>query len=49
MPGWPVRFSGSTPKVGPSPLLGEHTREVLGDWLGLDAVAIAALGKDKVI
>ena len=37
MPGWPVRFGGRTPKVEPAPLLGQHTNEVLGEWLGLDA------------
>ena len=36
MPGWPVRCDGGTPKVEPAPLLGQHTNEVLGEWLGLD-------------
>jgi crotonobetainyl-CoA:carnitine CoA-transferase CaiB-like acyl-CoA transferase len=49
MPGWPVRFSGRTPDVKPSPLLGQQTREVLGEWLGLDAGQIDQLGKDKII
>jgi len=49
MPGWPVRFSGKTPKVEPSPLLGQHTNEVLGEWLGLKADQIEQLGKDKII
>jgi len=49
MPGWPVRFGGKTPKVEPSPLLGQHTNEVLGEWLGLKADQIEQLGKDKVI
>src|SRR5262249_13201030 len=35
MPGWPVRFGGRTPEVKPSPLLGQHTNEVLGEWLSL--------------
>ena len=34
MSGWPVRFSGEPPPVGPAPLLGEHVEEVLSDWLG---------------
>jgi crotonobetainyl-CoA:carnitine CoA-transferase CaiB-like acyl-CoA transferase len=49
MPGWPVRFGGRTPEVKPSPLLGQHTNEVLGEWLGLDADRIKQLGKDRII
>jgi formyl-CoA transferase len=49
MPGWPVRFGGRTPEVKPAPLLGQHTNEVLGEWLGLEADQIAQLGNDRVI
>ena len=49
MPGWPVRFGGRTPEVRPAPLLGQHTNEVLRDWLGLDADEIEQLGKDGVV
>jgi crotonobetainyl-CoA:carnitine CoA-transferase CaiB-like acyl-CoA transferase len=49
MPGWPVRFSGYTPKVETAPLLGQHTKEVLGEWLGLDENQIEQLGKNSVI
>ena len=49
MPGWPVRFSGCTPQVKQAPLLGQHTKEVLHEWLGLDGDEIVQLGKDKVI
>jgi len=49
MPGWPVRFGGRTPDVKPSPLLGQHTNEVLSEWLGLDSDQIDQLGKAKVI
>jgi crotonobetainyl-CoA:carnitine CoA-transferase CaiB-like acyl-CoA transferase len=49
MPGWPVRFGGRTPEVKPAPLLGQHTNEVLGEWLGLDADQIDQLGKDSII
>ncbi|MEM7294365.1 MAG: CoA transferase, partial [Pseudomonadota bacterium] len=34
MSGWPVRFGGETPAIGPAPLLDEHHDDVLGDWLG---------------
>jgi formyl-CoA transferase len=49
MPGWPVRFGGRTPEVKAAPLLGQHTNEVLGKWLGLEADQIAQLGNDRVI
>jgi len=49
MPGWPVRFSGATPKIEPAPLLGQHTDEILGSWLGLDRAQIADLAKNDVI
>ena len=40
MPTWPVRFDGVPTVVKPAPLLGEHTAEVLADWLGLDDAVI---------
>ena len=49
MPTWPVRFGGVPTKVEPAPLLGEHTTEVLSDWLGLDAAAVAQLRQDGIV
>jgi formyl-CoA transferase len=49
MPTWPVRFDGVPTEVKPAPLLGEHTADVLGDWLGLDAKVVAALRRDGVV
>ena len=49
MPTWPVRFDGVPTKVEPAPLLGEHTDEVLADWLDLDAEAVAALRRDGIV
>ena len=49
MSGWPVRFGGQTPDVKVAPKLGEHSADVLGDWLKMDAKAIAALKSGKVI
>jgi crotonobetainyl-CoA:carnitine CoA-transferase CaiB-like acyl-CoA transferase len=49
MPSFPVRFDGAPAPVKPSPLLGEHTAEVFGDWLGMSAGDVAALGDDGVV
>src|SRR5262245_59316933 len=43
MPGWPVRVDGRPTRLTSSPRLGEHTEQVLSDWLGLSAQAVAAL------
>ena len=49
MPTFPVRFAGKPPKIAPSPLLGEHTGQVFGDWLGLSERDVAGLKEDGVI
>jgi crotonobetainyl-CoA:carnitine CoA-transferase CaiB-like acyl-CoA transferase len=49
MVGWPVRFSGNPPPVKPSPLLGEHTEDVLTHWLSLDKRAVGGLKSNGVI
>jgi crotonobetainyl-CoA:carnitine CoA-transferase CaiB-like acyl-CoA transferase len=49
MSGWPVRFGGEPPAVGPAPLLGQHSGEVLADWLKLDNDTIGTLKSAKVI
>ena len=49
MPTWPVRFDGVPSEVKSAPLLGEHTEEVLADWLGLDAAAVAGLRHDGIV
>src|ERR1700722_9148843 len=33
MSGWPVRFGGRAPPIGPAPLLGQHGAQVLSEWL----------------
>jgi formyl-CoA transferase len=49
MPSWPVRHNGAPPAVKASPLLAEHSGEVLGSWLGLSASEIEGLAQEKVI
>ncbi|HYZ39366.1 MAG TPA: CoA transferase [Stellaceae bacterium] len=49
MPTWPVRFDGAPPPINPAPLLGEHTAEVLDQWLGLRGNEIEALRQQGVI
>jgi formyl-CoA transferase len=46
---WPVRFDGAPAPVKSAPLLGEHTTEALGEWLGLSAADVEALHKDGVV
>jgi crotonobetainyl-CoA:carnitine CoA-transferase CaiB-like acyl-CoA transferase len=49
MPTWPVRVDGKPPRLRPSPLLGQHSGEVLHAWLGLDAAEVAALKNEGVL
>jgi formyl-CoA transferase len=49
MPSFPVRFDGAPAPVKPSPLLGEHTAEVLSEWLGLSAGDHDALHHEGVV
>jgi crotonobetainyl-CoA:carnitine CoA-transferase CaiB-like acyl-CoA transferase len=49
MPAWPVRFDGTPPKVKPSPLLGQHSAEVLSSWLGLGAADVDALKQEGIV
>ena len=49
MSSWPVRFGDAPPAVGPAPLLGQHSGNVLADWLKMDDVAIGTLRDAKVI
>ncbi|MDX1384694.1 MAG: CoA transferase [Thermoanaerobaculia bacterium] len=50
LPSSPIRVHGAaTPPLRPSPAIGEHNREVYGDWLGLSEERIADLEADGVI
>ena len=48
-PTFPVRFDGAPPKLGRSPLLGEHNSDVFGEWLGMSAGDIAGMKSDGII
>jgi formyl-CoA transferase len=48
--GWPVKMTGSsTPAISPPPLLGEHTADVLGEFLSMSSDEIEALRVGGVI
>jgi crotonobetainyl-CoA:carnitine CoA-transferase CaiB-like acyl-CoA transferase len=49
MPAWPVRIDGKPPTVVTSPVLGQHTSEVLQSWLGMTADDVARLQGDGVV
>jgi crotonobetainyl-CoA:carnitine CoA-transferase CaiB-like acyl-CoA transferase len=49
MPAWPVRHDGAPPAVKASPLLGEHSAEVLKGWLGLSDREVDGLVQDRVL
>jgi formyl-CoA transferase len=49
MPAWPVRVDGQAQRVTASPMLGEHTDQVLSEWLGLSAAAVAELKREGVV
>ena len=49
VPGWPVKMSDSQVPVKCAPLLGEHTEEVLSEWLGLSAEEIQDYRKETPI
>lgn len=49
MPAWPVRFGGRPPPVKPAPVLGQHTDDVLGGWLGLGQDAVGELRGGGVV
>ncbi|NJO23812.1 MAG: hypothetical protein HC868_13900 [Sphingomonadales bacterium] len=49
VPAWPVRHNGQPPEVKPSPLLGEHTDDVLKAWLSMSERDVAALKSGGVV
>ncbi|MGE0221893.1 MAG: CaiB/BaiF CoA transferase family protein [Acetobacteraceae bacterium] len=49
MPAWPVQVDGRSPKVKASPILGQHTADVLTGWLGMSAAEVEKLKGDGVV
>jgi crotonobetainyl-CoA:carnitine CoA-transferase CaiB-like acyl-CoA transferase len=49
MPAWPVRIDGKPPRVSASPVLGQHTKDVLTAWLGLSEAEVEQLRSDSVV
>lgn len=46
MPAWPVRVDSKATRLKASPMLGEHTEQIVDEWLGLNDSAVAALKKE---
>ena len=49
MPTWPVRVDGKPPRVTASPILGQHTTEILTTWLGLGTNEIQSLRNQNAL
>ena len=49
MPAWPVRVDGKPPRIAPSPMLGQHTDDVLATWLGMSEAEVGKLRDDSVV
>lgn len=49
IPGWPVKMSDTEVPLSASPLLGQHSEDVLGEWLGYPAEKVAELRASKAI
>src|SRR5262245_6037863 len=49
MPTWPVRVDGKPARLKAAPPLGQHSAEVLSEWLDVDAGEIAGLKREGVL
>ena len=49
MPAWPAKLSESDVPMTAAPLLGQHSEEVLGQWLKMTPSDIAALRDEGAI
>jgi len=46
IPGWPVKMSDSYVAVKSAPLLGQHTAELLSEWLGMSDAEVQEYMKE---
>ncbi len=49
MPAWPVRIDGKPQTLVTSPVLGQHTNEVLQSWLGISAGEVEKLAAEGAV
>lgn len=49
MPGSPIQMSESPREYTPAPLLGQHTEEVLANWMGYDQAQVEQLRSQGII
>ena len=49
MPTWQVRVDGKPSRIVASPVLGEHTAEVLTSWLGMSAADVEGLRREGAV
>jgi formyl-CoA transferase len=49
MPAWPVRVNNRTSKIEASPILGQHTTDILTGWLGMSQAEVEGLRAENVL
>ena len=49
MPGNPIKLSNSVAEFNSAPTLGEHSAEILEDWLGMTEDQISELKEENII
>ena len=49
MPGIPIKFDNFEESYSPAPELGQHTEEILQEYLGLDSSELQTLKEEKII
>jgi CoA:oxalate CoA-transferase len=49
IPGCPIKISFESVPIGPAPVLGEHTEEIMTKWLGITPDEIAKLKQKEVV
>ena len=49
MPGNPIKFDNFEENYSPAPELGQHTEEILQEYIGLDSSELQTLKEEKII